>query len=203
VPTIVFSTGNVYPLVAVASGGATEETPPDPIGEYAQSALGRERIFEFFSRSRGTPAAIIRLNYAVELRYGVLLDVARAVWSGNEIDLRMGHVNCIWQRDANDQALRALAFVRSPPFVLNVTGAHVLSVRSVAQRFGERLGRRPRFRGGEAPTALLSATGLATRLLGPPQTDVETMIEWIAEWVRLGGRTLAKPTHFQTRDGKF
>jgi len=129
VPTVVFSTGNVYPLVPVAGGGATEETPPAPVGEYAQSALGRERIFEFFSRDHGTPAVIFRLNYAVELRYGVLLDVAEMVSSGTPIDLRMGYVNCIWQGDANAMALSCLSAVSSPPFVVNATGP-IASVRN-------------------------------------------------------------------------
>ena len=203
VPTVVFSTGNVYPLVPVASGGATEETPPEPIGEYAQSALGRERIFEFFSRTRGTPVAIVRLNYAIELRYGVLLDVARAVWSGSSVDVRMGYFNCIWQGDANAQALRSLGFVRSPPFVVNVTGPHTVSARSIARRFAERFGRSANFCGEEAATALLSDAARAQRLFGPPETDLETMVDWVAEWVRIGGRTLGKPTHFETRDGKF
>ncbi len=203
VPTVVLSTGNVYPLVPVESGGATEETPPAPIGEYAQSALGRERLFEFFARERGTPAVLFRLNYAVELRYGVLRDLADKVIAGAPVDLRMGHLNCIWQRDANAAVLRSLALAAVPPLVLNVTGPEVLSVRGLAERFGSLLGTRPVLVGEEQPTALLSNAKLATTLFGSPATPIDTAIEWVAEWTRRGGTTLAKPTHFETRDGAF
>ncbi|MGH7898304.1 MAG: NAD-dependent epimerase/dehydratase family protein, partial [Candidatus Binatia bacterium] len=203
IPTVVFSTGAVYPLSPVGSAGAAEETPPAPVGEYAQSALGRERIFEFFSRERGTPVTILRLNYAVELRYGVLLDIARKVWDGSPIDLRMGHVNCIWQRDANALALRCLSTAASPPFVLNVTGAETLAVRTIAMRFGELLGRGQSLRGEEEPTALLSNARRARELCGPPSVEIDTVMEWVADWVRNGGPTLEKPTHFETRDGRF
>ena len=203
VPTVVFSTGNVYPLVAVESAGATEDTPPAPLGEYAQSALGRERIFEFFAESRGTPVAIIRLNYAVELRYGVLADVGRKVWNGAPVDLRMGFVNCIWQGDANAVALRSLAAVRSPPFVLNVTGAETVSVRALATRFGEIFGRAAIVSGAEEPTALLSNAARCFARFGYPTVSLAQMVEWVAEWVRRGGATLGKPTHFQEREGKF
>ena len=202
VPTVVFSTGNVYPLVPVAGGGATEETPPAPVGEYAQSALGRERIFEFFSRNHGTPAVIFRLNYAVELRYGVLLDVAEKVSSGTPIDLRMGYVNCIWQGDASAMALSCLSAVSSPPFVVNATGP-IASVRNLANRFGELLGSAPVLWGEEEPTALLSNPERARRLFGPPAVEIDTAIEWVAHWLRTGGPTLGKPTHFNRRDGKF
>jgi nucleoside-diphosphate-sugar epimerase len=203
IPTVVFSTGNVYPLMPVASGGADESTPPAPIGEYAESALGRERIFEFFSLSGGTPAVIFRLNYAVELRYGVLVDVARKVWTGEPVDLRMGHVNCIWQGDANAIALRCVSLARRPPFVVNVTGTETLTVRALAERFAAIFGRRPILRGEEQPTALLSNAALARDLFGPPATDLETVIEWIAAWIRSGGATLGKPTHFEALDGQF
>jgi dTDP-4-dehydrorhamnose reductase len=203
VPTVVFSTGNVYPFVAIESDGATEDTPLAPLGEYAQSALGRERIFEFFANSRVTPVAIIRLNYAVELRYGVLADVARKVWTGAPVDLRMGFVNCIWQSDANAAALRSLAAVRSPPFVLNVTGVETVSVRAVAERFGEIFGRAPIVSGSEEPTALLSNAALAADRFGPPSVPLATAIEWVAHWIEIGGESLNKPTHFETRDGRF
>ena len=203
VPTVVFSTGNVYPLVPVESGGATEDTPPSAVGEYAQSALGRERIFEFFARNRGTPVVIVRLNYAVELRYGVLADVARKVWGGMPVDLRMGHLNCIWQGDANAAALRCLAAVRSPPFVLNVTGAETVSVRALAERFGELFGRAPIVSGNEEPTALLSNAALAAHRFGPPSVPLATAIEWVAHWIEIGGSSFGKPTHFETRDGRF
>ncbi len=203
VPTVVFSTGNVYPLVPVAGGGATEETPTAPVGEYAQSALGRERVFEHFSLRHGTPVAIYRLNYAVELRYGVLLDVAQKVRAGIPVDLRMGYANVIWQGDANAIALRCIAAARTPAEILNVTGLDTLPVRTVAGRFGELLGKAPVFEGKEADTALLSNASKAGRLFGPPNTPVDRVIRWIAHWVKIGGRTLAKPTHFETRDGKF
>ncbi len=203
VPTVVFSTGNVYPLVPVSGGGATEETPTAPVGEYAQSALGRERVFEHFSLRHGTPVAIYRLNYAVELRYGVLLDVARKVHAGAPIDLRMGHANVIWQGDANAIALRCLAAARTPPLVLNVTGPETVSIRRAAARFGELLGRAPVLQGKEEDTALLSNAAQAVRLFGPPAVPVDRAIGWIAHWVKAGGRTLSKPTHFETRDGKF
>ena len=202
-PAVVFSTGNVYPLVAVDGGGADEATAPAPVGEYAQSALARERIFEFFSREHGTPAVIYRLNYAVELRYGVLLDVAQRVFAGEPVDLRLGHLNCIWQGDANAAALRSLSLVRSPPLILNVTGAENVSVRWLAGRFAELLRREPVYCGDPQPTALLSNAALARQLLGAPAVDLETAIAWVAHWVKIGGPTLAKPTHFETRDGRF
>ena len=203
IPTVVFSTGNVYPLVPVDCGGATEDTPPAPVGEYAQSALARERIFEFFSHRDGTPCVIVRLNYAFEPRYGVLLDVAKRVLRGDAIDLRMGYVNCIWQGDANAAALRCLALVRSPPFVLNLTGAETIAVRALAERFGAHFGREPVFDREPQPTALLSDASLAGRLLGAPTVSLDAAIELVADWIEAGGRTLAKPTHFETRDGRF
>jgi nucleoside-diphosphate-sugar epimerase len=203
VPTVVFSTGNVYPLVPVASGGATEETPPAPIGEYAQSCLARERVFEFHSRRHGTPVVIYRLNYAVELRYGVLLDLAQKVHAGAPVDLRMGHFNAIWQGDANAIALRCLTAATSPPSVLNVTGPETLSVREAAVRLGRLLGRAPVFEGREEPTALLSNASKALARFGPLTVPIESVIEWVAHWVKIGGPTLGKPTHFETRDGRF
>jgi nucleoside-diphosphate-sugar epimerase len=202
-PTVVFSTGNVYPFVPAGSRGADERTPPAPVGEYAQSALGRERIFEYFSRKRGTPTVIYRLNYAVELRYGILLDVAEKVWSGAPVNIGMGYVNVIWQGDANAIALRCLAAAQSPPAVFNVTGPEALSVRSLAIRFAEIFGKVPLFEGREEPTALLSDASEALRRFGPLAVPLETMIGWVAAWVRKGGPTLRKPTHFETRDGKF
>jgi len=202
-PTVVFSTGNVYPLMPFDGGGALESTAPEPIGEYAQSALGRERIFGYFSRERGTPTVIYRLNYAVEPRYGVLVDIGRRVLCAEPIDLAMGYLNCIWQGDANALALQCLSLVRSPPLILNVTGAQTLAVRELALRFGELLGREPVFRGEPQATALLSNAALAHRLLGAPAVDTETAIAWVAAWLQAGGATLAKPTHFEARDGRF
>jgi nucleoside-diphosphate-sugar epimerase len=203
VPTMAFSTGNVYPLVPVSSGGATEETPPGPIGEYAQSALGRERMFEHFSRTLGTPTSIYRLNYAVELRYGILLEIALKVWSGTPLDVRMGHVNVIWQGDANAIGLRMLFRGKSPPEIFNVTGAETLSVRTLAGRFGELLGKTPVLEGTEQATALLNNSAKALRTFGAPRVSPERAIELVAHWVKNGGRTLNKPSHFETRDGKF
>lgn len=203
VPTVVFSTGNVYPLLPVQTGGATEETPPAPVGEYAQSALARERIFEFFSRRDGTPTAFYRLNYAVELRYGVLLDLAQKVWAGAPVNLKMGYANVIWQRDANEIALRCFGLANSPPEVLNVTGPEVLAIDDVATRLGELLGKKPVLEGRPEATALLNNAAKAARLFGPPGVSPATVLEWVAHWVRIGGPTLSKPTHFETRDGKF
>jgi nucleoside-diphosphate-sugar epimerase len=201
--TVVFSTGCVYPLVPVTSGGATEELPPDPIGEYSQSTLGRERVFEHFSRTFGTPTTIFRLNYAVELRYGVLLDVAQKVNSGIPIDLTMGAANVIWQGDASAAALRCLGVAQSPPMVLNVTGPETFSIRAVACRFGDLLGREPLFEGKPAKTALLSNASKAHGLFGYPTVPLDTILQWVAHWVKIEGPTLNKPTHYETRDGKF
>lgn len=199
----VFSSGNVYPLVPVDSGGATEETPPAPVGEYAQSVLARERIFEHFSRRYETPATFLRLNYAIDLRYGVLLDVGSKVFAGQSVDVTMGTVNVIWQGDANSVALRSLAHAQSPPFVLNLTGPETLSIRALAHRFGEIFGRAPVLEGREAPTSLLNNACQCHRLFGPPSVTVEQMIEWTAHWIRSKSPTLNKPTHFESRDGKF
>ena len=199
----VFSSGNVYPLMSVSSGGATEATPPAPVGEYAQSVLGRERIFEHFSCHLGLRCAILRLNYAIDLRYGVLLDVARQVAAGEPVDVSMGHANVIWQGDANAVALRSLAAAMSPPLVLNLTGPETVSVRWLAERFGELLGITPRLAGVESGTALLNNAARCFRLFGYPTVPLDQMVEWVAHWVRQGGATLDKPTHFQERQGRF
>ena len=200
---VVFSTGNVYPLTAVDGSGPDEQSPVGPVGEYAQSALGRERTFEYFSRRNGSLTAVARLNYAVELRYGVLRDIGDKVFHGRPVDLTMGWVNVIWQRDANSAALRLLESCASPPFVLNVTGAETLSVRSLAQRFAERFGVAARFRGTESRTALLSNAARFAATFGRPETGIEAMIERTADWIRLGGASLGKPTHFEQRAGEF
>ena len=200
---VAFSTGNVYALSPVASGGSRESDVPSPIGEYAMSCLGRERIFEDASARRATRVAIVRLNYAIDLRYGVLVDIASRVLRGEPIDLRMGHVNVIWQGDANDWALRCLAHASAPPFVVNVTGRETLSVRELAERFGELLHRAPTFTGSEARDALLSNASLAHSLFGPPSVPTSTLLEWVAEWVQAGRPLLGKPTHFEERTGAF
>lgn len=201
--TVVFSTGNVYPLTPVAGGGPTEEHPVGPVGEYAMSCLARERIFEAAADRHGTPVLVFRLNYAVELRYGVLVDTAERVRRGDPVPLAMGHVNLLWQGDANAHALRCLARATTPATALNVTGPEVVSVRWLAERFGERFGVAPRFEGTEAPEALLSNAARATAWFGPPTVDLETLIRWTADWLRAGGRRLGKPTRFEVRDGRF
>jgi nucleoside-diphosphate-sugar epimerase len=200
---VAFSTGNVYPLTPVESGGPTEADPPNPVGEYGMSALGRERVFEYFSRTLGIPVSIIRLNYACDLRYGVLVDLARRVLAGEPVDLGMGHFNTVWQGDANAITLRALAFAAVPPRVFNVTGPEVLSVRAVCERFGAKFGKPPRFTGAEAGTALLSNAKVSLAALGPQRVSTDELLEWVADWVSRGGRLLGKPTHFEVRDGKF
>jgi len=200
---VAFSTGNVYPLVPVAHGGAPETLPTAPIGEYAQSALGRERMFQYFSSRFGTRVTLLRLNYAIDLRYGVLLDIAQKVFERRPIDLSTGHVNVIWQGDANSICLRSFALCQSPPFILNLTGREVLSVRSIAGCFGSRFGIEPIFSGVESGSALLSDASLCWRHFGAPEVNTDHMIDWIANWIRIGGRVLNKPTHFEVRNGEF
>jgi nucleoside-diphosphate-sugar epimerase len=200
---VAFSSGNIYGLVPVEGGGSREEDTPRPVGEYAMSCLGRERVFEYYSRALAIPTVLIRLNYACEMRYGVLVDLARKVWDGETIDLDMGYLNTIWQGDANAMALRALALAVSPPRVVNVTGPERLSVRDVCKRLGRLMGRPVRFEGTESPTALLSDARLALELLGPPRVGADELIEWVARWVSRGGQSLGKPTHFESRDGRF
>ena len=200
---VAFSTGNVYGLVPAGSGGSRETDDPAPAGEYAMSCLGRERIFEYFSQTRGVPTSILRLNYACELRYGVLVDLATRVAAGDPIDLTMGYLNAIWQGDANAMALCAFDAGTSPPAILNVAGLDELSVRSVALSLGRLLRRSVTFSGQEAPDALLSDGRKAAGLFGAPQVSPDTMIRWIAEWHMAGGATLGKPTRFEVRDGRF
>lgn len=200
---VAFSTGNVYPLTPVYAGGPREDDPVGPVGEYAQSALGRERVLSFSSARHGTPMVILRLNYAVEPRYGVLRDIADKVAREEPVDLAMGYVNVIWQRDANAVALRALAHGASPPLVLNLTGTQTLAVRELAARFGRAFGVEPRYRGEEQPTALLSNASRSASLFGEPPASVDEMVAWIADWVKQGGASLNKPTHFEERGGAF
>ena len=199
----VFSTGNVYGTTPVTSGGSREGDAVRPIGEYAMSCLGRERIFEHFSREHGTPVSIIRLNYACEMRYGVIVDLARKILAGEPIDLTMGYVNAIWQADANAMALGALAHAASPPFVVNLTGPERLRVREVARRLAEWMDKPVRFVGDEAPDALLSDASRAFELFGPPAVNAAPLIAWTANWIARGGQTLDKPTKFEIRDGRF
>ncbi len=201
--TVVFSSGNVYPFTAAPGRGPSERHPTEPVGEYAQSVLGRERLFQYFSELHGTPAAILRLNYAVEPRYGVLRDIADRVRNGSPIDLAMGYVNVIWQRDANSIALRLLEQCSVPPLTVNVTGTEALSVRAIAERFGRVLGVEPVFSGSEDPTALLSDARQCAALFGPPPTGLDEMVDRIAGWILAGGHGLGKPTHFEERGGSF
>jgi len=201
---VAFSTGNVYPLRAIAQGGADERTAVDPVGEYAQSALGRERMFEYASDRWGTRVVLLRLNYAVELRYGVLVDIGLAVYERRPIDLAMPKVNVIWQGDANSWCLRSFPLCQSPPLVLNVTGSETLSVRELALQFGRHFGIEPTFAPEtEGSNALLSDASKARGLFEDPKVSPQEMISGIANWLRNGGPLLNKPTHFQTRDGKF
>ena len=200
---IAFSSGNVYGLVPVAGGGSRETDEPLPVGEYAMSALGRERMFEHFSQTLGIAVSIIRLNYACEMRYGVLVDVARRVWAGEEVDLAMGYLNTIWQGDANAMSLAAFADAASPPFIINVTGPELVRVRDAAARFGELMKKPVRFRGVEAPDALLNDATNGLRRYGQPRVSLDQMMQWIADWVMRGGESLNKPTHFESRDGRF
>ena len=201
--TVVFSTGNVYPFVGPETGGAIEATPPAPIGEYAQSALARERVYEYFATQYRTPVLIYRLNYAIDLRYGILLDIGTKVFLHEPIDVTMGYVNVIWQGDANSYAFRSLALCSSPARILNVTGGKTVSVRFIAEAFGKIFGHQPNFTGTEAPTALLNNAALCHELLGQPELSLEAMIGMQAQWIAAGGRTLGIPTKFEKRDGKF
>ena len=200
---VAFSSGNVYPLSPVVEGGSTEQSPVAPVGEYAMSALGRERMFEHYSRQHGTAVTLLRLNYAIDLRYGVLYDIGMKVFERKPVDLAMGNANVIWQGDANSVCLRSFRYAESPPFVLNLTGPETVSVRWTAQRFGAHFGVEPELRGAESPTALLNNAALCMRLFGYPSVSVHEMIEWIAGWIGMGGRSLGKPTKFELRDGKF
>jgi nucleoside-diphosphate-sugar epimerase len=200
---VVFSTGNVYPFRPLAAGGSVETDSPAPVGEYAQSCLGRERVFEHYSRQSGLACLLFRLNYAVDLRYGVLVDVARKVWSGEPVDVRVPAFNAIWQRDANSYALRALEFTAAPPRILNVTGAETIAVRQAAEWFACRFRRAVHFTGKEGAAALLSNASECHRLLGRPEVAAEHLMEMVAAWIESGGALLEKPTQFEVADGRF
>jgi nucleoside-diphosphate-sugar epimerase len=200
---VVFSSGNVYPLRRVVEGGADETVETDPVGEYAQSVRGRERIFEHYADRRGLRSVLLRLNYAVEMRYGVLADIGRKVYQRRPIDVTTGSVNVIWQGDANSVALRSFPLCSCPPAVLNLTGPETLSVREIAERFGRIFGVAPLFEGLEAESALLNDAGKCKRLLGAPAVSAVEVVEWVGEWIRRGGESLDKPTHFGARDGRF
>jgi len=200
---VAFSTGAVYGLTALSGGGSRETDPPQPVGEYAMSCLGRERMFEYFSGAWAFPVALIRLFYACELRYGVLVDLARKILAGDPIDLAMGHFNIIWQGDNNAMTLLALEQVTSPPFVINVTGSEILSTREVSEAMGRLLGKKPNFCGTELETSCLGNAAKAHQLFGLPRVSAGQLIEWVANWVKRGGENLGKPTHFEVRDGRY
>jgi len=200
---VAFSTGNIYPFMPTDSAGATEDITPSPIGEYAQSCLGRERIFEHFAKTAGTPTLIYRLNYALDLRYGVLNDIGQKIWKGIPIDLSMGHVNIIWQGDANEFAIRSLLHCKSPAAFLNITGSEVLAVKELALKIGSHMGKEPIFENTPQKTALLNDASLSFKLFGPATISADQMCQWTAEWIQQGGAQLNKPTHFQQREGKF
>jgi len=200
---VAFSTGNVYPNTAAPGRGATEDHALTPMGEYANSCVGRERVLEYVTERRRTRLAIVRLSYAVDLRYGVLVDIAQKVRRGDPVDVRTGWVNVIWQGDASAQALQCLGRADVPPFVINVTGAESIAVQEIARRFGRHFRRDPRFVGMTAPDALLSDTSLSQRLFGPPQLPTDRLIDWVAAWLGANNPTLDRPTKFEVRDGKF
>lgn len=200
---VAFSSGNVYPFTPLGAGGLSEEYSPSPVGEYGQSCLGRERIFQYFSKKNNTPVLIYRLNYAVDFRYGVLLEIAKSVYEGKEIDLSTGNVNVIWQGDANEIALRSLLHCASPAKLLNVTGPETLSVKWLAEQFGRSFGKEPHFIHQAGDTALLSNASESHRLFGYPKVTIREIIDITVLWVKEGGATFNKATHFQEREGKF
>jgi nucleoside-diphosphate-sugar epimerase len=200
---VAYSTGCVYSLVSVESGGSQETDMPKPVGEYAQSCLGRERMFEYGSKKNKTPVVLIRLNYAVETRYGVLVDIATKVKNNLPVDLSMGYFNIIWQGDANDVVLRSLDHTETPAKVLNISGQEILSVRNIVQEFGKLFGVKPNMVGEEAKTALLSNSKQAFSLFGKPRVPIDKIIKWVAYWMEEDKKTLGKPTHFEVRDGKY
>jgi hypothetical protein len=200
---VAFSSGNVLPFVPVTSGGVSEETTPEPLGEYAQSCLGRERVFEYFSKKNQTPMLIYRLNYAVDFRYGVILEIAKSVRDEKPIDLRTENMNVIWQGDANEIALRSLLHCESPAKMLNVTGPEILSSRWVANQFGKIMGKEPIFVHEPSGTALLNNASECHRIFGYPRVTIREIIDITAAWISQGGEEFGKPTHFQERGGKF
>jgi nucleoside-diphosphate-sugar epimerase len=200
---VALSTGNVYPFVDATGPGANEDQPLMPIGEYPNAAVARERIFEYFSEKQKTPVAILRLNYALDLRYGVLVDIARKVWKQEPIQLSMGYFNAIWQGDANELILRSFPLASVPASAYNLTSLQKYSVREVAERFGELMSRKPILIGAESATALLSDSSRLYARLSPPSTSFDTLIQWTANWIAKDGVLLGKPTHFEVRDGAY
>lgn len=200
---VAFSTGCVYPFVPIDGKGSDESMAPNPPGEYAQSCVGRERMFEYFSRKFSTPGRLFRLNYAIDMRYGVLHDIASKILNRKPIDVSLGHVNFIWQGDASSQALRCLAHCDTPTSPINVSGHEILAVRDLAAKLGVRLGREPIIVGKEEPTAWLTDTSQAVKLFGPPIVDTEQLIKWTADWVARAMPSFGKPTKYEVRDGRY
>jgi nucleoside-diphosphate-sugar epimerase len=200
---VAFSTGCVYPFVRPETGGATEEMAPDPPGEYARSCLARETAFADVSARHGTPVVLLRLNYSVEFRYGVLLDIAQKVQAGAPVDVSTGFVNVIWQRDAVAQTIQTLGLAQTPAVPINLTGPDIFSVRELARAFGKYFGREPVIEGVEADSAWLNNAAKSHRLFGRPETSLSTMVQWVGAWVQQAGASWGKPTGFEKRDGKF
>jgi len=200
---VAFSTGCVYPLVGVGSGGCTEEIVPAPVGEYSQSCLGRERIFQYHSAQNGTKVLLFRLNYSVDLRYGVLHDIARNIWENKPVDNTVGYFNVIWQGDANSAALRALELADTPAAILNVTGPETASVEKTARLLGKLMGREVAFKGIPGDRCYLNDAAKMNRLFGYPAVSLEQLIRWQADWILNGGESIGKPTHFEVNNGKF
>lgn len=200
---VVFSTGNVYPFVDVASSGSTEDSPVGPVGIYANSCLGRENVFRYFSKKNGTPVLLFRLNYAIDMRYGVLLEIARSVYEGRPVDVSTGYFNAVWQGYANEAAIRSLFLAKTPPETLNVTGPEKVSTRETALKFAKLFGKTVEITGIEKDTALLSDSSKCMDLFGEPSVKIDDMVEMVAGWVSKGNPTIDKPTHFQERKGKF
>jgi nucleoside-diphosphate-sugar epimerase len=200
---VALSTGNVYPMSPTSGGGSIETDPLTPLGEYANAAVGRERIFEFYARENATRLALLRLFYAVELRYGVLVDLARMIQQGQPIPLANGHFNCIWQGDANEMIIRSLALAATPPAVFNLCQPEMFSVREIATRLGQLMNRTPQFTGMEAPDALIANATAICAAVGTPATSIDTILPWVADWVTSGRRNLGRPTHFEVRDGRY
>lgn len=198
-----FSTGCVYPVAHIYSGGSVEQDAPDPVGEYAMSCLGRERMFDYYAAEHGERVVHIRLNYAVDLRYGVLFDIATKVWGGEPVDVTTGFANVIWQGDACEQVIRGLPQATSPASVLNITGPEMFSIRQVAQQFGRIMDKAVAFSGEENGRGYLNNAGKAAGLFGYPSVSLDRLVRWTAHWVMSGGENLGKPTHFETQDGKY
>ena len=190
-------------MISIKSGGSTETDSPGPAGEYGMSVLGRERIFEHISHKKGTEVFIYRLNYAINLRYGVLYDIASQIINDKPVQLTTPNFNCIWQGDANEIALRALRYTETPPQIMNITGPETVSVKYVAQKMGKLLGKKPTFTGEKVPKAYLSNASQAIENFGYPSVSLNTLIKWQIQWLQNDGTTLNKPTHFQERKGKF